>query len=61
MESRKIIYDDEFGLNNQKKGARGGGKNQHTTKKDAKANKHKSCYNFKYIRKIESRIIKTEK
>jgi hypothetical protein len=49
--------DGDFGLNNQKKGARGGGKNVNTTKKDAKSNKHKTCYNSKHIRKIESRAL----
>lgn len=52
-----IMDEGDFDLNNQKKGARGGGKNKNTTKKDATANKHKTCYNSKHIRKIESRAL----
>jgi hypothetical protein len=52
-----IIYDgyDDFAINMGKNKARGGGKSRNNTKKDAKHNKNKSCYNSKHIRKVENK------
>ena len=53
-----IIYDgyDDFAINMGKNKARGGGKSKNNTKKDAKHNKNKSCYNSKHIRIVENKI-----
>ena len=50
-------YDEDFPIINGKKGARGGGKARNKTKNDAKKHKNKSCYNQKYVRQMEKKLL----
>jgi len=51
-------YDDDFTMTNRKKGGSGGGgKIPNKTKNVAKKPKPKSCYNTKYVRQMEAKLL----
>lgn len=50
-------YDDDLPIINGKKGARGGGKSHNKTKTDTNKHKNKYCYNQKYVRQMEKKLL----